>query len=110
MNLTSRTLNSLRQRSARFIQAKDSALVYTVDFGAEIQADTIATAKWSSTPSLTINGQADTNTTTAANLSGSEGDYLVSVVITTTTSGETIERTINLNIYDPAELEGDYCG
>jgi hypothetical protein len=104
MNIAKRTINSLMQRSGRFIQSENSNLKYQVDYVAQLGSDTIATSTWTvESGSLTVTGGAESDNITSAVVSGSTGESRLVNKITTTTSGETIERIFRIKITDNSD-------
>ncbi len=106
MNNSNRNINSIQPIPA-FQQSENSALKYTINYIALLQAATISSSTFSATPSLTISSS-NTTTTTTATISGSPGRYkIVNKIVTST--GETIERIIPLHIQrNVAPVVGDY--
>jgi hypothetical protein len=101
MNLTKRTVNSISQRSGRFIQSENSALKYYGDYVAQLDGDTIASSTWTDeTGGLTIASEAESDGITSALISGTPGEYRLVNKVTTTTGGETLERVFRIKIKD----------
>lgn len=94
--------------TAKWVSPKDDGDItnWTQDFSAEMTTlgDTIATASWSLPAGIT--NVAESNTTTTASVKISGGvigvKYDCVVTITTTTSAETFERTVELAVKEVA--------
>lgn len=79
---------------------------WTQDFANEMGAlsDTIATASWVLPSGITNVAESNTTTTASVKISGGTAGrkYDVTVTITTTTSAETFERTVELTVDEVA--------
>lgn len=94
-----RTFNA-RHVESKAEQRENAALLYTLNYAAELDTDTISTSTWNCEDSgLTIANEANTTQTAAARLSGDVGRYRVVNKIVTS-GGDTLERYIDLTIRD----------
>lgn len=109
MNINDRTINAIQSETAPFHQSENATLTYTINYAPLLQTATISASEWSTTGSVSIASEANTDTTTSAKLSGSTGRYRVVNKITTS-AGEIIERIISLTITrnDCGAVFGDY--
>lgn len=111
MNIVKRTINSLMQRSGRFVQSENSNLKYQVNYSAQLGSGIISTSTWTDeTGGLTITSTSIDDLVTSALVSGQTGESLLVNKITTD-AGETIERIFRIKITDnDGDLpESDYC-
>lgn len=95
--------------TAKWVSSKDPGDItnWTFDYSAEMSAlgdDTIATSSWVLDSSLTEVAESNTDTTATVKISGGVAGTRVECTntITTTTSGETFERTVLLTIEEVA--------
>lgn len=110
MNITSREINALQKRREVFKQSENADLDYVVNWSAVLDTDTISTSSWSSTPSLTISNETNTNKKPSAIITGNVGEYIVVNKIVTA-AGITDERKFRLFIQDneyPLDAVEDY--
>jgi len=102
-----RTLQALSQDRLKAAQNENAELTYSVNWGPQIDTNTISTSTWTSEDGATIASEANTTLTTSATLSGSVGCYRVVNKITTS-DGQTDERIIVLTILDNDDYLRDY--
>lgn len=110
MNLIDRTIQALTHKRQRAQQSENADLDYSVNWAAVLAADTISTSAWESSPSLTISSETKSGNVTAANLTGSPGEYVVTNKIVSA-AGITDERIFHLLITDndePVTAGDDY--
>ena len=110
MNLIDRTIQALTHKRQRAQQSENANLDYCVNWAAVLGTDTISTSTWSSTPSLTFSSESKSGNVTAANITGSVGEYVV-VNKVVTAAGVTDERIFHLLISDndePVTAGDDY--
>ena len=105
------TLQARQTQREIFQQGENAAKVYTVNWKAELDTDTIETSEWtveSSNSGVFANDSVAGNET-SARLSGDTGNHLFTNKITTT-NGNTLERQIILKVQDnDLGFVRDYC-
>jgi len=105
--MISRTLQALSQDRLKTVQNENSVLTYSVNWGPQIDTNTISTSTWTSEDNITIAGEANTTLTASATLSGGVGTHRVVNKITTS-DGQTDERIIILTILENDDYLRDY--
>lgn len=98
--------------NALFSQKENAAITYEVNWSGRLGADTIATSTWTAENSgSTLANEANTDSTASVRLSGTPGRYLFTNKITLTTSGDTLEQQLTLQVTDNNRgTMNDYCG
>ena len=94
--------------TAKWVSPKDPGDItnWTADYAAEMTAlsDTLATASWVLPSGITEVAESNTTTTSSVKISGGTAGQKYDCVntVTTTTSGETFERTVQLTVKEVA--------
>ncbi|MBT8282136.1 MAG: hypothetical protein KJO86_00235 [Muriicola sp.] len=90
-----------RDQELRAKQAENAKQRYQVNWAVELNSDTIFASSWSSEDAgVTLTSDVFTDTASAILITGDPGRYRIVNKITTTASGEEMERYIDLIIMD----------
>ena len=105
------TLQARQRQNQLFQQHENAAVLYTVNWAAELDADTISTSTWTEeTSGATLSAEANTTTTASVRVKGSAGQRHVVTNKIVTASGDTKERQILVKVHDNThEYVMDYC-
>lgn len=103
-------LEALQTFRKRYRLPENTSILFGINWAGVLDTDTIATTTWTAENSGTVANEANNDPVTNARLTGSAGrTYRFTNKITTTTTGDTHERQIDLSILDNDQsLNNDY--
>lgn len=105
------TLQARQKQSQLFSQHENAAILYSVNWAAELDTDTISTSTWTTEASgSTITDETNTTNSASARLSGDVGQHVVTNKVVTA-AGDTKERQLIIQVRDNDSIAfvRDYC-
>jgi len=102
-----RTLQALQRQSQVFQQQENADLLYTVNYAAELDTDTIISSEWlQNTGTGSITSESNTTNTASARIKGNIGKQRITNKITTA-SGNIHERQVIIKVLPNTDRLGD---
>ena len=94
------TLQSRSRQNQTFLQQENSAILYSVNWAAQLDTDTISSSTWTAENSgATLSDETNTTNSTSVRVTGDPGKRLITNKIVTA-SGNTLERQLIIKILD----------
>lgn len=107
------TLQAKQRQSQLFQQQENSNILYSVNWAAELDTDTIVSSTWvQNTGTGSISDESNTPNTTSVRIKGNIGKQRITNQITTA-SGNVMERQVVVNVLSNTNRISDdyyYCG
>ncbi len=101
------TLQAQQRQSQTYQQQENSDILYTVNYAAELDTDTIVSSEWlQNTGTGSITDESNTTNSTSARIKGNVGKQRVTNKITTA-SGNIMERQLIIKVLSNTDLAAD---